>query len=542
MPTYNCEICNFMTESIKLFNKHNISEKHLYNIREIKKLNNEYKKIECTICNMEYKTNTYNKHLGSKLHSKNKEMKEIYGNGPFKCDICLTVFDLYGRYVRHFNSQRHINNEIGYKKHIERKERKQKFKNSTDFIYKVGDYNILLDADVYNHIVDNDINIYVLRGYACITLNRKPCLLHRYIYYHFHKKPHLLEFPYIDHRDRNPLNNKINNLRPCTHSFNARNRTKGKNRSSKYINISRAYNGSYRMNLPTKYGNFYVTYKKESHSAYHRDCIIKKLGLENEYILNNIEKPIDFVMKIKPAKKNNLPVGIRKYHNRYFSIIGGKRVSSPEIENIIEKRKEFFVQHENDIKNKIMNTPIYRNDENIAIIPIYNKKGIKFAEIKVDDEDYYDLLKYKWYVGYHNIFKQIPDSDGIYRKGYNLYIHASTNKKISILSRYIMKCDDNNKVVDHKNSNTLDNRKTNLEIVDRKQNAQNRLSVRNATSKYVGVYKNKRWYVANLSLDGKILLAKYCNSEEEAVYYRDEAAKYYNKIYNTRFKININTI
>ena len=66
------------------------------------------------------------------------------------------------------------------------------------------------------------------KGYISIGINNKEYLLHRLIFM-YHKG----YFPsYVDHIDNNPLNNKIENLRPATISQNAYNaRLKSTNKS-----------------------------------------------------------------------------------------------------------------------------------------------------------------------------------------------------------------------------------------------------------------------------------------------------------------------
>lgn len=134
--------------------------------------------------------------------------------------------------------------------------------------------------------------------------------------------------------------------------------------------------------------------------------------------------------------------------------------------------------------------------------------------------------------------KQISE-DGVYRKGSNLYVNGTVNGKSVVLARYIANCYDSDKVVDHKNSDTLDNRTENLEIVDGIQNTQNKASAKNSSSTYVGVFKWKGRYIACLTVNKERVLYKYCDTEEEAVFHRDETARFYNKTHNTRFKINI---
>ena len=56
-------------------------------------------------------------------------------------------------------------------------------------------------------------------------------------------------------------------------------------------------------------------------------------------------------------------------------------------------------------------------------------------------------------------------------------------------------------VVDHKNCDSLDNRRANLRLATRAQNSYNRRKIKNATSKYIGVsfHKMKKKWQAQIS-------------------------------------------
>jgi len=106
----------------------------------------------------------------------------------------------------------------------------------------------------------------------------------------------------------------------------------------------------------------------------------------------------------------------------------------------------------------------------------------------VDDEDYEELYKYKWYA------KQGCGRQKTQKPTY--YAARSKNGKTIFMHRVIMNCLKGMEV-DHINGETLDNRKANLRICTRADNTYNSRS-RIATSSYKGVSFHKltkKWQV-----------------------------------------------
>lgn len=107
--------------------------------------------------------------------------------------------------------------------------------------------------------------------------------------------------------------------------------------------------------------------------------------------------------------------------------------------------------------------------------------GVRIGTLLIDKEDYYIVEDRKWRI----------DIDGyVYNNG-------------KMLSRIITKCP-KGMVVDHINHNKLDNRKSNLRIVENSVNSTNQPKHKNSSSIYYGVSYNKQTnnYKGRVIIDG----------------------------------------
>lgn len=433
-----------------------------------------------------------------------------------ECHTCNKIFSSKSHLTRHLSTKLHLDtlNDLNNPKIRPTHVFSFKLKNKKAEIFG----ETLVSENVYDFIINNKYNVYMGDKYAQIRYNKETWSLHQYIYYIFLKNPRV-DGMVIDHVNSDKLDNRTENLRQISYSNNNKNKLKSKNATSKYHGVTRE-NNMYRCRIKGNKNSF--CYKNESHAAYHRDLMITELNLQEFHKMNNVDKPCDFIRKEPHVKNLNLPVGIYQNHgsNYYYKLNGTSYFGFSSVELAVSQR-----EHE---KNKLQqnqsiltNPVIIRNTDNIASINILNKNKEIVAKTTVDDDDYILLDKYSFSLS----------------KGYACGIINHKNIK---LSRYIMKCTDPNKIVDHIDGNRLNNQKCNLRIISRKENCQNKLSFKNSSSKYIGVClcKATGMWTASITVNKKTQHIGSFKTEIDAARARNVRALEINKTNRTYYKIN----
>ena len=135
-------------------------------------------------------------------------------------------------------------------------------------------------------------------------------------------------------------------------------------------------------------------------------------------------------------------------------------------------------------------------------------KEIKLTQGKtaiVDDEDFEEVSKYKWYC-HGGYAERVVARDGERQTSVRMHVSIMGGKA--------------GFEIDHINGNPLDNRKENLRHVTGAQNQHNQNARGGGTSKYKGVSwkkTDKRWR-SQITIGGKVYCLGSYKSEQDAAY------------------------
>lgn len=154
-------------------------------------------------------------------------------------------------------------------------------------------------------------------------------------------------------------------------------------------------------------------------------------------------------------------------------------------------------------------------------IPVTNKDGIERFAL-VDDEDYAQLMKYRWWLTAGYAQGRIP----IGRKGMRHGVHRANP---SIMMHRLILGAKTGEFGDHINMDRLDNQRSNLRIATKSQNMANATS-RAGTSKYKGVHwvKTERLWRAAITVNGETIVGgKFKEEYDAAQAYNFLAAEYF---------------
>ena len=150
---------------------------------------------------------------------------------------------------------------------------------------------------------------------------------------------------------------------------------------------------------------------------------------------------------------------------------------------------------------------IFEKKGNFYLIHVFDNSGGLKGKVKIDADDYDTVKGLKWCIGNHG--------------------YAENVKTKMLLHRLVMRISKDGHEVDHINRNKLDNRKSNLRLVDRTRNLVNSGLRRNNTTGFKGVCwsKNAKKYFVQLSKHNKKVYTGYFIDKVEAAKKYDQKAK-----------------
>lgn len=215
----------------------------------------------------------------------------------------------------------------------------------------VAKKKVTLDVASYQHIIDKDVKLEVIGGFATVNVDGRNYKLCNYIYYNFYGNIPDPNNPCLSHVNGDKLDDRLENLVPTTFAKLAPEKF-----TNQYQNITPGREGKWRCVVTIDKMSHKYTYSDIMHALYHRDLIIRENNAEHILDLYYVAKPVDFVLKVHHVKTDGLPVGIRhaKTKGYFFEVPNehygkpkeakNKRVYGKDLNNTVELRKKYIEQ------------------------------------------------------------------------------------------------------------------------------------------------------------------------------------------------------
>lgn len=311
----------------------------------------------------------------------------------------------------------------------------------------------------------------------------------------------------IDHRDFDGLHNRKVNLRVASGRQNAQNALKPWDSASAYIGVSTndeywyAYCGGVYIGQYKTEEDAAIAHDQAAIVAYGPDALTN--GLESEPPPARVSCRLD----------RDLPTGVTRTNAKARPFVAqcnkryiGAYATADAAQAAYVKAK---LNDEAQRRQAIFALPIDRNEDDVAIITIYNKDGTPKRDIFCDDHTWHTLMMHRWY-----------DAGGYC---------AATIDQVSIkMHCFLMK----STWIDHRDGNKDDNRHRNLRKTTRSGNSQNVRRTSDDVPEYQGVYTSRAGnrYEAAITCNGhQYYLGSYQTKEAAALAYNRRALELYSE-------------